>query len=146
MLPAARYRDRGQQSTQVAVHALRAGVSAALVLRCGWRYGLRVGENCAKTGRDMSYRCVLCCADLRNPTGFVPPSQACDSCAELYRRILRDRAASKKMNFQRFSGKTNNLKSSAEYPLINQPKNVILPSVERNTNTKHKGHENVYDH
>jgi hypothetical protein len=69
----------------------------------------------------MNYRCVLCSADLRNPAGLAPPCAACDSCAELYRRILRDRAASEKINSQRFSGKTNNLKTSTEYPLTNQP-------------------------
>jgi hypothetical protein len=69
----------------------------------------------------MNYRCVLCSADLRNPAELAPPCRACDSCAELHRRILRDRAASKKINPHRFSSKTNNLKTSTEYPLTNQP-------------------------
>jgi hypothetical protein len=69
----------------------------------------------------MNYRCVLCSADLWIPDGFVPSSPACDSCAELHRRILRDRAAAGKINPQRFPGKTNNLKTSTEYPLTIQP-------------------------
>jgi hypothetical protein len=47
----------------------------------------------------MNYRCVLCSADLRNPAGLAPWCPACDSCAELYYRIQRDKSAKKSSMF-----------------------------------------------